>query len=180
MRFFGAGSLAISVIVASCGGSTGPQPTGGTTTSGKLVAKAVSANYMHTCALLTDGTVRCWGSYFCGPLNNGDTPSYTPVRISGVANATAVSTGWDRMCVLLADGTVQCWGCYLATVAGTQNSAPVTVSGITNAIAVAAGAQHACALQADGTVHCWGSNLDGELGNGTTTSSSVPVTVKGF
>jgi len=48
MRIFGAGSLVISVIVASCGVSTGPESTGGATTSGKLVAKAVSANYMHT------------------------------------------------------------------------------------------------------------------------------------
>ncbi len=59
-------------------------------------------------------------------------------------------------------------------------SVPVTVSGITNATAVAADDSHTCALLSDGTVQCWGYNLIGELGNGTTVNSSVPVTVSGF
>ena len=51
---------------------------------------------------------------------------------------------------------------------------------MTNAVAVAADTGHTCAMLADGKVQCWGSNLSGELGDGTTNDSSVPVTVAGF
>ena len=50
----------------------------------------------------------------------------------------------------------------------------------TNAIAVSAGAGYSCAILASGSVRCWGDNKSGELGDGTTTNSSVPVTVVGF
>ena len=57
---------------------------------------------------------------------------------------------------------------------------PVAVSGITDALSVSAGGFHSCALLADKTVKCWGGNWYGQLGNGTTTDSPVPVLVSGF
>jgi alpha-tubulin suppressor-like RCC1 family protein len=82
-------------------------------------------------------------------------------------------------------GTIQCWGFnnYGEIGNGTNllvNSLPVPVIGITNAIAVAASTSHTCAVLNDNTVQCWGLNHDGQLGDGTTTDSSVPVTVTGF
>ena len=57
---------------------------------------------------------------------------------------------------------------------------PVAVQNITDATQITAGDRHTCALQQTGTITCWGSNNSGQLGNGTTDSSSVPVEVQGI
>jgi len=57
---------------------------------------------------------------------------------------------------------------------------PVTVSGITTATAIAAVGSHTCAVLNNDTMHCWGSNAYGQLGNGSTTSSSIPAPVIGL
>jgi len=67
-----------------------------------------------------------------------------------------------------------------ATERPTTNATPGVVSGITDAIAVAAGSRHTCVLLNGGTVQCLGNNSYGQLGDGTTTSSYVPVTVSGI
>ena len=85
--------------------------TTGGTTSTKLVAKAVAAGYEHTCAVLDDGTLQCWGSNVYGELGNGSTTSSSlPVTGSDINNAIAVAAGGNFTCALLAGGTVQCWG----------------------------------------------------------------------
>jgi alpha-tubulin suppressor-like RCC1 family protein len=72
------------------------------------------------CALLSGGTVQCWGTDEFGLLgsgfsgsdecNNGIPCSTMPVTVAGITNATAVSAGGTSACVLLPGGTVQCWG----------------------------------------------------------------------
>jgi alpha-tubulin suppressor-like RCC1 family protein len=52
--------------------------------------------------------------------------------------------------------------------------------GVTSPIALAVGLSDTCAVLGDGTVHCWGWNRYGELGNGSTTDSSIPVAVPGI
>src|SRR5439155_640288 len=151
-------------------------------------AVAVAARGYHSCALLGDGTVWCWGRNSDGQLGNGTTiGSPVPGRVAGLPSATAVSGGFQHTCALLADGTVQCWGRNLEGQLGdgttTSSSTPVRVGGITGAVAVSAGILHTCALLANGTVKCWGAvgpnNDFGQLGNGATTGSSTPVTVTG-
>jgi alpha-tubulin suppressor-like RCC1 family protein len=110
------------------------------------------------------------------------------VLVPGINNAIAVAASNGCTCAVLSDGTTQCWGINKGGELGngttTDSSVPVTVTGIANALTVASdtemGGNHSCALLLDGTVQCWGANSSGELGNGTTTDSPVPVRVIGF
>ncbi len=54
------------------------------------------------------------------------------------------------------------------------------VRGLTEIVSVEGGATHSLAVKSDGTVWAWGDNLNGQLGNGTTTDSWVPVQVSGL
>jgi alpha-tubulin suppressor-like RCC1 family protein len=149
--------------------------------SGLTGVVALAGGGYHTCALLTDASVRCWGRNDRGQVGDGSSTSRTtPVAVSGLTNAVQLSAGLYHTCALLADGTVQCWGQNdSGQIGGTLvfSSVPVTVSGISNAVGVSAGVFHSCALLSDGTAHCWGQNGNGQLGNGTTTNSSSPVDV---
>lgn len=168
---------------AGAGGSPGAGATSGT----KLLARSVAAGEESTCALLFDGTVKCWGQNHGGQLGDGtEKDSNVPVPVSGITSAVAVSAGRGHGCAVLADGTIQCWGsCCLGNgTCETESLVPVSVAGITNAVAVACGngafCSHDCALLSDGTIKCWGYNTHGALGDGTVTDSELPVMVSGI
>jgi alpha-tubulin suppressor-like RCC1 family protein len=155
--------------------------------SGLASAAALTAGYNHACALLADGTMRCWGSNVYGQLGDPSTPpsgSSAPVAVSGVTTVAAVTAGAYHTCALLVDGTLRCWGQndlgQLGDGTLTSSSTPVTVHGITGAAGVRGGGGHTCALLVDGTVQCWGNNYQGQLGDGTTAPSSTPVAVAGI
>jgi alpha-tubulin suppressor-like RCC1 family protein len=139
----------------------------------------------HTCALLADGTAKCWGNNYDGQLGDGTfIDKNTPVTVSGLTNAVAIAGGAAHTCALLSDGTAKCWGnnYYGQLGDGTfiDKNTPVTVSGLTNAVAIAASFYHTCALLSDGTAKCWGRNDYGQLGDGTNTNKNTPVTVSGL
>ena len=143
---------------------------------------AIAGGDEHSCALMSDGTVRCWGSNFDGQLGDGTTTQrVTPVNVIGVANALAVSASTAHSCALLSSGGVKCWGYngdgQLGDGTTNDHLTAVSVSGITSAKRIEAGYAHSCAQLASGAVSCWGYNADGQLGNGGQNSSSTPVIV---
>jgi hypothetical protein len=137
------------------------------------VAAGWFGGFEHSCALLADGTVKCWGSNLYRQLGNGTTTDrFTPVSVTGISNAIAISAGGNETCVLLSDRTVKCWG--------SSRTTPISIPGIVSATAIVVGNGHACAILADRSVKCWGQNDRGQLGNGTTIGSVTPVSVSGI
>jgi alpha-tubulin suppressor-like RCC1 family protein len=150
---------------------------------GISTATAITAGDGHTCAVLADGTARCWGWNGSGELGDGTTTErHAPVDVSGISTATAIDAGsMMHTCGLLADHTARCWGLndygQLGDGTTTNRLTPVAVSGINTATAITAGYEHTCALLADHTARCWGSGEAGQLGDGTWTDSLTPVVV---
>jgi alpha-tubulin suppressor-like RCC1 family protein len=145
-------------------------------------AAALSLGGYHSCALLQNATVQCWGQSDVGQIGApGLAFSSVPVTVNGIASATAVYTGYLHSCALLSDGTLWCWGHndfgQLGNGTTSDSASPVQVQGIVNPLAVAGGIGHTCALMPDSSVQCWGENNYGELGNGTGVNSVAPVTM---
>jgi alpha-tubulin suppressor-like RCC1 family protein len=132
----------------------------------------------HTCALLANGTVRCWGANGSGQLGDGTTTDrHTPTLVRGLTNAVAIAVGESHTCALVAAGVPFCWGFNgngrLGDGTSVSRTLPTLVS-LDNAVAIAGGNTHTCALRVDATSWCWGGNLLGQLGIGSTASQFAP------
>ncbi|MBX3313773.1 MAG: hypothetical protein KF906_05575 [Actinobacteria bacterium] len=145
--------------------------------------RSITAGGGHTCALLTNGTAKCWGYNYDGRVGDGTTTNrLTPTTVTGLTGATAITAGGGgHSCALLTNGTAKCWGNngsgQLGDGTTTNRLTPTTVTGLTGATAITPGGGHSCALLTNGTAKCWGNNVDGQLGDGTTTNRLTPVTV---
>jgi alpha-tubulin suppressor-like RCC1 family protein len=148
---------------------------------------AISTGYYHSCALLGNGTVQCWGDNGYGELGIGTIGgSYsTPITVPGLSGVTAVVSGASHSCALLSDRTVKCWGYNGMGQTGDQNSGydltPTTVAAVSGVVAISAGGNNTCAVLSNTTVLCWGYGIYGGLGNGQTDGfSAAPVAVSGL
>lgn len=144
----------------------------------------VTTGYFHSCALRSNGLVKCWGQNNFGQLGNGlTTNSNLPVVANIGSVVKTIDGGSNFTCALISDGTVKCWGQNDVGQLGnntTINSlVPVAAIGINNAIDIAAGVMHACALLNNGTIKCWGDNYYGGLGSNVS-NSLVPIQVVGI
>jgi alpha-tubulin suppressor-like RCC1 family protein len=166
--------------------------------------KAIAAGTYHSCAVFSDETAQCWGDNEFGELGDGTTTS-TSVPVTVMASATtpqlrlsgiqSISTGGKFTCAVVSDSTstsgniAKCWGYGSSGQLGTgcsgcKASYPSTVvtNTTTNTLlrgvsSVSAGSSHACAVLTGGATYCWGSNVNGRLGNGSTTDSNLPQQV---
>lgn len=176
-------------------------PVSAITLSAANPAKGISMS-ASTCAVLTDGSIQCWGPNVSGTLGN-DTTTSSLTAVTAYSNsanpAKQVSVGTFASCAVFHDGTAACWGNDGGNPAapllgnGTTGFSltPVPVSNISAAspaTAISIGSSSACALMGDATVQCWGSNNHGELGTGAAgpescdslPCSTVPVPVTGL
>ena len=152
----------------------------------------ITGGFGHTCAVSSAGAAYCWGGNGNGQLGNSSTTSsLVPVAVttSGVLSGVTLAQisadqGAQYTCALSAAGAAYCWGAASFGQLGNGGSStpgvPVAVSrsgvlfGVTLA-QIATGSGTTCALSAGGAGYCWGQNSNGELGNNSTTSTTVPV-----
>jgi alpha-tubulin suppressor-like RCC1 family protein len=149
-------------------------------------AVAISVGELHTCTILSDGNVSCWGNNDYGQLGDGTNLSRsTPTRTSSLGSgreAVAITAGSAYICTILDNGTVSCWGRnnlgQLGDGTVTDRNTPTQTSSLGNgrsAVAISALMVHTCAILDDGSVSCWGGNTDGRLGDGTQVNRNSPT-----
>jgi hypothetical protein len=151
-------------------------------------------------ALLEDGTVVAWGANDEGQLGTGAVgasgqlgtypkPSFSPVRVTGLANIVQIEAGWKHAAALDRDGVVWAWGNREDGAIGDGKPTtlrplpaigPTRVPGLRGITRIAVDRLHNLALTSDGHIMAWGSNSDGELGVGTRVTGWTPAEVTGL
>ena len=164
--------------------------------SGGLSFTSVDAGGYHTCGITIAGATYCWGLNDSGELGNGlqGTNATTPVAVSGRPSFSSVTTGFYHSCGLTSVGFAFCWGtnrngqlgngstsgpdyCPTYPNTGACSLTPIAVNGGLHFDLLALGGSHSCGLANGGVAYCWGANGNGELGNGSRTTSSTPIAV---
>ncbi|MFN3258845.1 MAG: RCC1 domain-containing protein [Ilumatobacter sp.] len=147
------------------------------------VVQITSGGY-HTCAVINDGTISCWGDNNEGKVGIDPASSSvvsSPTAVAGVVDVVEASTSLGNTCALDGGGDAYCWGDgdEGALGNGTNDSSfvPLLVPFSGPVADVAAGDLYLCAALQSGTVECVGDGSDGQLGDGNATQSYTIVEV---
>ena len=152
---------------------------------------ALTAGNFHTCALKNNGVVQCWGRNEFGELGDTTTSWHSvPTAVYGLgvnSGVTALIARGEHTCALKNDDAVLCWGYNVEGQLGdnstVQRLIPTAVNGLgagSGTTALTVGSNHTCALKSGGAVLCWGRNVEGQLGDNSTTQHLVPTSVNGL
>ena len=154
------------------------------TVSGISTATQVSLGASHSCARLSDSTVKCWGYNGGGQLGDGSTTERTtPVAVSGLSDAVEVYAGEKHTCAKRSNGSFVCWGSrdygQLGDGFVTLQTTPASVLGVSNATDLAVGNNHSCVNRSSGGVYCWGDNSSSQAGGSVAISGTVTALALG-
>ncbi len=176
----------LAALVLIVGGSgiypvSASSPAAPALSNANLSVVSIAGGFEHTCVLLADGTVRCWGSDRYGQLANViQTIHPVPIPVALTKPATQITAGAYFTCALLNDGTVWCWGRNSEGELGNtppnpsptsppaNSNSPVQVLGVggtgvlTSISAISAGYSSTCAITTAGAVVCGGDNSAGQ------------------
>jgi alpha-tubulin suppressor-like RCC1 family protein len=166
--------------VAWCWGSNIVGTIGNGATGGNVVVPAqVTGGHLFVeiiggdqsfCGRKADGTVFCWGLNDGGQVGDGTTTSRSaPVAVATAQRFVRLGGGRGGVCGLTAAGAAWCWGAFMGNA-----TTPQLVPGGRAFSEIDVGGEHACGRQG-ADIYCWGRNNSGQLGNGTTTDSAIPV-----
>lgn len=157
-----------------------------------LAGVEASLGASHTCLLTAEGAAWCWGSNAFGALGSpGSSGGFEPVPVAGGRLYRSISAGRDHNCAIASDYGLYCWGsnaygesgpAATATCQGREGPVlcepvPVRLHGAPRFVELSAGASHSCGRTAEGEIFCWGRGTEGQLGNGSQTSTSTPSRV---
>lgn len=154
---------------------------------------SIGVGNLFSCALLTNGQVKCWGNNSMGQLGNSNyATSFVPVSVlngatgTPLTGVTKLSVGGNHACVILSSGGAKCWGAnqygQLGNGSHSASVSPVDVTGYTsNVKTIDAGLYHTCLVTlSPNRIYCFGSNSDFQLGDGTGVDAITPVMVSGY
>lgn len=154
------------------------------TGSGQCGAIALTTGEAHSCAVLGDKTVQCWGNnqyQQISPEKKCSTYGICskPAKVVGLKNITQISAGVFHTCAVDANQTLKCWGDNYDGALGVDKaipqSPPIAVPGKYSEVAT--GVTFSCAIGTNGQPKCWGDNYYGQLGDGTQAGRSTPAPV---
>lgn len=154
--------------------------------------KSLSLGHNHSCALMTNGDVRCWGlntsaqlgiGNLAGAIGDAANETITNVRLGG-SPARKIASGDFHTCALMETGFMRCWGSHIHGQTGHPGSAvAITDPGALGDLITGGhiadlglGDLHTCALLVDGQLKCWGRGQEGQLGNGAVSPVGTPPT----
>ena len=139
--------------------------------SGGHTFLAIATGAFHTCAIAIDAATYCWGDNQFGELGDGTiTQHLIPTRVVGVPAFIGIYASGSSTCGLTALGFTWCWGSHFTAM-------PAPIRQPARFVSISAGYEHFCGVTTNHAAYCWGVNTYGELGDGTTTFSAVPVRV---